>query len=53
MKYKVIGSRPVAGKKPGQIVELDLPEENVAALRRAGHIAPARQPKLVEPKDDD
>lgn len=44
-KYKVIGNHPVAGAAPGKTVELDLPEANIAALVKAGHVAPARQKK--------
>lgn len=39
-KYKIIGPRSVAGVEPGKTVELDLPEANIAALVKAGHIAP-------------
>lgn len=39
-KYKIVGPRTVAGSAPGKTVELDLPEANIAALVKAGHIAP-------------
>lgn len=39
-KYKIVGPRSVAGSAPGKTVELDLPEANIAALVKAGHIAP-------------
>lgn len=48
-KYKIIGSRPVAGVEPGKTVELDLPEANIAALVAAGHIAPVKPPPKPEP----
>lgn len=44
-KYKIIGNHPVAGVAPGKTVELDLAEANIAALVKAGHVAPARQKK--------
>lgn len=48
-KYKIIGPRPVAGADPGKTVELDLPEVNIAALVKAGHVALV---KPAAPKKD-
>lgn len=45
MKFKIVGSRTVADAAPGHVVELDLPEANVAALIQAGHIQPVRSAK--------
>lgn len=44
MKFKVVGGRPVAGVTAGGVVELDLPEANIRALIRGGHIVPLPKP---------
>lgn len=41
-KYKIIGTRSVAGKQPGATVELDMPDANIAALVAGGHIEPVK-----------
>lgn len=52
-KYKIIGPRPVAGADPGKTVELDLPEANIAALVKAGHIAQVVARPTVKPERDE
>lgn len=49
-KYKIIGPRPVAGVDPSKTVELDLPEANIAALVKAGHIARVVVRPTVKPE---
>lgn len=41
--FEVIGNHPVAGVDPGGTVVLDLPQANIDALVRSGHIAPAEK----------
>lgn len=41
-KFKVIGVHAVGGVAPGATVELDLPDENIAALVAAGSIEPVK-----------
>lgn len=48
-KFKVIGECVVGGVKPGGVVELDLPDENIEALIRCGNIEPVKA-KVIEPK---
>ena len=43
-KFKVIGAHAVGGVEPGGTVELDLPDENIAALIRGGNIEPVALP---------
>lgn len=40
-KFKVIGLHNVGGVDPGGTVDLDLPDDCIAALIQAGHIQPA------------
>lgn len=44
MRYRVVGSRPVAGVAPGGVVELD-ESVNAAALLWGGHIA--EEPQML------
>lgn len=46
-KFKVVGAHAVADVAPGGVVELDLPEANIAALIEAGAIEPAKPAKAA------
>lgn len=52
-KYKVIGDRVVGGVAPGGTVELDLPDENIAALVASGNVEPVKAPSKPASKDGD
>lgn len=51
-KFKVVGAHAVGGVAPGRTVDLDLPDENIAALISAGCVEPVKAAKpATTPKD--
>lgn len=42
--YKVIGICTIAGKKRGEVVELDPEQVNISALIAAGHVEAIEKP---------
>ena len=53
MQYKVVGTREVAGKQPGEVVsESDLAGCNIEALIASGHLATSKT-EAAKPNQDE
>jgi hypothetical protein len=52
-RFKVVGSRKVAGISPGQVAVLDLSEAQERRLIAAGHIEPVVMPESDDKENDD
>jgi hypothetical protein len=53
-KFKISGTRPVAGKNPGETISIDeLDGCNIDALVTAGHLTPAttKTVKVTNPEE--